>query len=75
MLFKVTLHVGQAIGGNVDLKVGDMSGNGNIEIVAQKIVNNNFCKLPCSCEEVNLCIVVANLCVETLCHDWTDYTL
>ena len=57
------------------MKVGNMSGDGNKEIVAQKIVNNNYCKLACSCEKVNLSLVVTNLCVETLCHDWTDYPL
>ena len=39
----------------MDVKVGNMSGDGNKEIVAQKIVNNNYCKLPYSCEKVSGC--------------------
>ena len=54
----ITPHVGQTIGGNVDMKVhGDVTGD-EIEIVAQKVVNS---KLACSCLSVNLSIVVADL--------------
>ena len=55
-----TLHVGQAIGGNLDLNAGNTTGDGN-KIVGQEIVNkivgqeivNNNCKLTCSRESSN----------------------
>ena len=57
----ITPHVGQTIGGNVDIKVEDVTGD-EIEIVAQKVVNS---KLACSCLSVNLSIVVADLHVNS----------
>ena len=51
----ITPHVGQTIGGNVDIKVhGDVTGD-KIEMFAQKS------KLACSCVSVNLSNVVADL--------------